>query len=474
MGASNGNASTRCPCASPTERKACAERRCHLRGDAGRCAAAAGTGNQAESGDSGGGGRCGRAAVCSIRYPWQQRHQRVFAPCRLRQGPARGMSRPLPSSRPPPAAGRAPTSARSSPRTRPGSTIPVESQMTRQLASIKFFEKAIGWVAIIIVMLFLVGFSTATSATPEAFHGSFSTVQNGQVQISIGRAGSSCPLYYRNHLCYRIPTEVVVARLLPPAKELWKFDLYLGIFLSPSSTNIGLSLSVSDIHSSGSSLGTPNLRISGGCSTCSPSSQVIANSSITAIAGTVTTSVPVSFNQVVHPDLQLHTTSYLSGFSVPGPTSVSLPMVVRCDHLSQLGNYPGCVIPAFIPEVDLSGLPTISKNIAQVQNRGSHLGQPGSGNPLYRNSGGAEKAYNRQISCPKALKRPTGYECDEYPFASTTMGGGKAAPADRYVGWVPAAENHLQGGLLSTFFSTDRVFPAFTYGGQGDPFYVYV
>lgn len=98
----------------------------------------------------------------------------------------------------------------------------------------------------------------------------------------------------------------------------------------------------------------------------------------------------------------------------------------------------------------------------------------GSGNPLYRNSGGAEKDYNRQISCPKALKRPTGYECDEYPFASTTMGGGKAAPADRYVGWVPAAENHLQGGLLSTFFSAGRVFPAFTYGGQGDPFYVYV
>jgi hypothetical protein len=217
MGASNGNASTRCSCASPTERKACAERQCHLRGDAGRCAAAAGTGNQAESDDSGGGLRCGRAAVCSIPHPWPQRHQRVFAPCRLRQRPARGMSRPLPSSRPPPAAGRAPTSARSSPRTRPGSTIPVESQMTRQLASI-----------------------------------------------------------------------------------------------------------------------------------------------------------------------------------------------------------------------------------------------------------------NRQISGPKALKRPTGYECYEYPFASTTMGGGKTAPADRYVGWVPAAENHLQGGLLSTFFSTDRVFPAFTYGGQGDPFYVYV
>jgi hypothetical protein len=122
--------------------------------------------------------------------------------------------------------------------------------MTRQLASIKFFEKAIGWVAIIVVMLLLIGLSTATSATAEGFHGSFSTVQNGQVQISIGRAGSSCPLYSRNHLCYHIPTEVVVARLLPPAREVWKFDLYLGIFLSPSSTNIGLSLSVSDIHSS--------------------------------------------------------------------------------------------------------------------------------------------------------------------------------------------------------------------------------
>jgi hypothetical protein len=30
----------------------------------------------------------------------RKRYQRVFAPCRLRQGPARGMSRPLPSSPP--------------------------------------------------------------------------------------------------------------------------------------------------------------------------------------------------------------------------------------------------------------------------------------------------------------------------------------------------------------------------------------
>jgi len=48
--------------------KARAERQCHLRRDASRSAAAAGTGNQAESGDSRGGGRHRRAVVRSIRH----------------------------------------------------------------------------------------------------------------------------------------------------------------------------------------------------------------------------------------------------------------------------------------------------------------------------------------------------------------------------------------------------------------------
>jgi Deoxyribonuclease NucA/NucB len=57
--------------------------------------------------------------------------------------------------------------------------------------------------------------------------------------------------------------------------------------------------------------------------------------------------------------------------------------------------------------------------------------------------------------------RPDG-SCDEYPFASTDEGGAGASIAN-----VPVAEQHTQGGLMSGFYSSQRML-------DGDSFHVAV
>ena len=239
---------------------------------------------------------------------------------------------------------------------------------------------------------------------------------------------------------------------------------------SPRSTAILKHRSTSEVHQTGSSLGVPNLKISSVCSPCNPSSQLITLGVPKSATGSITTSVPVSANQVIWPALQLHLLAY-NPFSSDS-TSWSFLRVVRCDHLYPTAwRYPGCVIASFVPTVDLSGLPTISRNIAAVQAQGNHVGQPGV-YPLHRNSGPDESENNRKLSCPKFLKRPPGYSCDEYPFASTSEGGGRMPPIDRYVGYVPVAENNLQGTILAAFYRDQRIIRAFSIGGYGDAFYV--
>jgi hypothetical protein len=84
---------------------------------------------------------------------------------------------------------------------------------------------------------------------------------------------------------------------------------------------------------------------------------------------------------------------------------------------------PGCVFPAFIPTVDMSGLKVIAANIRSVQKRGGHYGKPAGGHPLHRNSSLQETTNNRHLVCPRHLKRPPGNQCDEYPFASAWEDG---------------------------------------------------
>ena len=169
------------------------------------------------------------------------------------------------------------------------------------------------------------------------------------------------------------------------------------------------------------------------------------------------------------PQLVFYQRAYVSG-SLSNLFSQPFTRVIRCDHWYPTGwASPGCVFPAYVPSVDISALPTIAKNIRLVQNRGIHIGQPGSGHPLHRNTGVQESNNNRSISCPESVPRPTGYQCDEYPFASSFEGGAAMSPPNRISAWLPAVENSLQGQMLQDFYRTNRLIQ----GSPGDAYYVY-
>lgn len=102
----------------------------------------------------------------------------------------------------------------------------------------------------------------------------------------------------------------------------------------------------------------------------------------------------------------------------------------------------------------------------------------------------AEKNANRAIACASAPKpRPTGYQCDEYPFASAKEGaaagtggvrvpdifystpgdfcGMPPAPATGPGGWsiclIPAADNQEGGQVLNNIYKAFRVIPGDAY-----------
>lgn len=94
-------------------------------------------------------------------------------------------------------------------------------------------------------------------------------------------------------------------------------------------------------------------------------------------------------------------------------------------------------------------------------------GAPRSGKPLtrlypeYDGPGGeAEREYklNRKITkdeCEK-INRPTDYQCDEYPMASTWQGSG-FGDGNYSLEMVPATANQSAGGSLAHFYSSQRI-----------------
>ncbi|MFJ8010946.1 NucA/NucB deoxyribonuclease domain-containing protein [Streptomyces sp. NPDC096339] len=68
---------------------------------------------------------------------------------------------------------------------------------------------------------------------------------------------------------------------------------------------------------------------------------------------------------------------------------------------------------------------------------------------------------------PSSRKCPQGQSCDEYPFARTDQGALKSERRDWGWAWVPASEQHSQGGYLSAFYKAQRVL-------NGDKFWVEV
>ncbi|HZM76340.1 MAG TPA: hypothetical protein VFC19_11465 [Candidatus Limnocylindrales bacterium] len=166
----------------------------------------------------------------------------------------------------------------------------------------------------------------------------------------------------------------------------------------------------------------------------------------------------------------------------------------RCDDALP-GSGPGCVQSSFRPHLalDKPNYPNYREHIRIAQ---MPVGGP-QPNLLNRTTNVALMAANRNVSCPPSsptYPRPPGYECDEYPFASTYQGAAglvgegfnlkvsnRITNIDCRVTWlptqaqtphrgfspcmIPADENSLGGGELGEFYRKNRII-------DGDPFTV--
>lgn len=182
----------------------------------------------------------------------------------------------------------------------------------------------------------------------------------------------------------------------------------------------------------------------------------------------------------------------------PSPIARPTPPVVRCDLVLPGNINPGCVFSQLRPVLIYSLGDPFRNQLANHIRQAQASGLPGAypnGAPLTRADSGIQQA-NRLISCPLQANggppRPVGFECDEYPFASTLQGaavqqtsGGRprtfngcsissqfATIGDAGTpGWsicmISADQNGRGGSDAGAFYLQNRVIP-------GDPFYVQI
>ena len=101
----------------------------------------------------------------------------------------------------------------------------------------------------------------------------------------------------------------------------------------------------------------------------------------------------------------------------------------------------------------------MAKHVQAAQRKKGFPGKPSSGKPLTylkEEYAAAQVKANRAAvrkAC-KPLKRPVGYDCDEYPFASTLEGGARGPVS---VKMIPESDNARGGGLLVQWYSRQRI-----------------
>jgi hypothetical protein len=171
-------------------------------------------------------------------------------------------------------------------------------------------------------------------------------------------------------------------------------------------------------------------------------------------------------------------------FWLVAPSGSDLPPIVspavltsytptlRCDLATPGSSSAGCVFPGFTPQLAVysSSYPSYYKHIRDSQS----YGVP---NLLTRLVNPDSQRDNHNRACPGMYPRPSGYQCDEYPFASTREGaftgghsGGQTLPGCQ-VTWLPIRSNgsgysacfvpeteNLNGGIdLQAFYLNNRV-----------------
>lgn len=147
----------------------------------------------------------------------------------------------------------------------------------------------------------------------------------------------------------------------------------------------------------------------------------------------------------------------------------TLAVQPRCDSNTPQLSGKGCVFPSVVPVFKLSRTGAASGVATHVQKAINS----GLASNLTRASS-ATIAANRNKACPSSLKRDTGYQCDEYPFASSNQGAASGGTARVFSGcrWTAVAgsgsrgfsrcqvlttQNQAGGRLLTSFYSGNRV-----------------
>jgi hypothetical protein len=149
----------------------------------------------------------------------------------------------------------------------------------------------------------------------------------------------------------------------------------------------------------------------------------------------------------------------------------------RCDNATPGTSTPGCVF-GNIPGV-LGFSQTTVPNFVQHVYGAQVSGLPGrldTGTYLTRLTDGTLSNQNGAKACPASLPRPTGYQCDEYPFRSTYEGASTSgATQARSLPWcqmpdpqrtgpsgwsrcfIPSGENSSSGGTTGAFYRAQRM-----------------
>lgn len=181
---------------------------------------------------------------------------------------------------------------------------------------------------------------------------------------------------------------------------------------------------------------------------------------------TVTAQVPFPF-VLVNKSIQFHTVGVL--FECDAETIGAMTS-------------PGCVFPDVTPAILFDG--RTPENGGTMYTTAIHMsdamnsGLPGSlsGNTvLHRTNSPTIRDANRNAACPTSLTRPTGYNCDEYPFASS-LEGGAANTREARTFWycklndpvrtgplgfsrcmAPVGEHVVQGNTLNSGYMDQRV-----------------
>lgn len=153
---------------------------------------------------------------------------------------------------------------------------------------------------------------------------------------------------------------------------------------------------------------------------------------------------------------------------------------VRCDKRlpTENPNSPndpgGCVFPDLVPTYTLSkSTGTATKTAAHIERAQAatlnHWGRytgAATDKPLTRLVDETQAEKNRRVACAAAPSpRPTGMDCDEYPFAATYQGAALEGRGDFHWELIDSSDNRAEGAYRKQWYWENRVI-------DKDPFWV--